>query len=148
MEFPRLIAIPERTGCFMLAEELILHYLPLMFPGYRVVSKTLARITRSADIDADAVYRNKRIPTDRLLYRLDLKQYDVDAPMGPTLDCSAVRIPLRMHIGGPDTPLVSVGQAVTRGQLIAQPNGMGANIHASICGTVTAVTGDYIEIRK
>ena len=54
--FPRLISIPERTGCFMLAEELILHYLPLMFPGYKVVSKTLARITRSADIDADAVY--------------------------------------------------------------------------------------------
>lgn len=54
--FPRLIAIPERTGCYMLAEELILHYLPLMFPGYRVASKTLARITRSADIDADAVY--------------------------------------------------------------------------------------------
>ena len=54
--FPRLIAIPERTGCYMLAEELILHYLPLMFPGYRVVSKTLARITRSADIDADALY--------------------------------------------------------------------------------------------
>ena len=54
--FPRLIAIPERTGCFMLAEELILHYLPLMFPGYRITSKTLARITRSADIDADAVY--------------------------------------------------------------------------------------------
>ncbi len=54
--FPRLIAIPERTGCFMLAEELILHFLPEMFPGYKVVSKTLARITRSADIDADAVY--------------------------------------------------------------------------------------------
>ncbi len=54
--FPRLIPIPERTGCFMLAEELILHYLPLMFPGYKVTSKTLARITRSADIDADAVY--------------------------------------------------------------------------------------------
>ena len=54
--FPRLIAIPERTGCFMLAEELILHFLPLMFPGYRVVSKTLARITRNADIDADSIY--------------------------------------------------------------------------------------------
>ncbi len=54
--FPRLIAIPERTGCFMLAEELILHYLPELFPGYKVLSKTLARITRSADIDADAVY--------------------------------------------------------------------------------------------
>ena len=54
--FPRLIAIPERTGCFMLAEELILHFLPEMFPGYKVAAKTLARITRSADIDADAVY--------------------------------------------------------------------------------------------
>ncbi|MBQ8556456.1 MAG: polyphosphate kinase 1 [Clostridia bacterium] len=54
--FPRLIAVPDRTGCYMLAEELILHYLPVLFPGYRVASKTLARITRSADIDADSVY--------------------------------------------------------------------------------------------
>ena len=54
--FPRLISVPDRTGCYMLAEELILHYLPTLFPGYKLVSKTLARITRSADIDADAVY--------------------------------------------------------------------------------------------
>ena len=54
--FKRLIALPDKPGCYMLAEELILHYLPLMFPGYRVISKTLARITRNADIDADAVY--------------------------------------------------------------------------------------------
>ncbi len=54
--FQRLIPIPERTGCYMLAEELILHYMPLLFDGCRVVSKTLARITRSADIDADSVY--------------------------------------------------------------------------------------------
>lgn len=54
--FPRLIEIPERKGCFILAEELILHYLPVLFPGYRVASKTLARITRNADIDADSIY--------------------------------------------------------------------------------------------
>lgn len=54
--FPRLIEIPERKGCFMLAEELILHYLPLLYPGYRLAAKTLARITRNADIDADAIY--------------------------------------------------------------------------------------------
>lgn len=54
--FPRLISIPERTGCFMLAEELILHYLPLMFKGYKITGKTLARITRNADIDADSIY--------------------------------------------------------------------------------------------
>jgi polyphosphate kinase len=40
----------------MLAEELILHYLPLLFPGYTISSKTLVRITRNADIDADDIY--------------------------------------------------------------------------------------------
>lgn len=91
---------------------------------------------------------NKRVPTERLLYRLDLKKYDVDAPIGPDVPCGEVRIPLKMHIGGPDEPLVSVGQRVSRGELIARPNGLGANIHASIDGTVTQVTGEFIEIRK
>ncbi|MBR6028485.1 MAG: polyphosphate kinase 1 [Clostridia bacterium] len=54
--FPRLIEVPERKGCFMLAEELILHYMPLLFPGYTITSKTLCRVTRNADIDADAIY--------------------------------------------------------------------------------------------
>lgn len=98
--------------------------------------------------EPDGGIDNKRLPTGRLLLRLDLKQYDVDAPMGDYIPCDAVQIPLKMHIGGPDTPLVTVGQRVTRGQLIAEPNGMGANIHASIDGTVTQVTGEFIEIRK
>ena len=72
--FPRLIAIPERTGCFMLAEELILHFLPEMFPGYKVVSKTLARITRSADIDADAVYDEDLNYRDHMAEVIKLRQ--------------------------------------------------------------------------
>ena len=54
--FPRLIPIPERKGCFLLAEELILHYLPLVFSGYKVKYSALGRITRNADIDADSIY--------------------------------------------------------------------------------------------
>lgn len=54
--FPRLIPIPERKGCFLLAEELILHYLPLIFSGYKIKYSALARITRNADIDADSIY--------------------------------------------------------------------------------------------
>lgn len=54
--FPRLIPVPERKGCFMLAEELILHFLPLVFSGYKVKYSALARITRNADIDADSIY--------------------------------------------------------------------------------------------
>lgn len=54
--FPRLIPVPERTGCFILAEELILHCLPFVFSGYKVKYSALARITRNADIDADSIY--------------------------------------------------------------------------------------------
>ena len=54
--FPRLIPVPDRTGCFMLAEELILHCLPLVFSGYKVKHSALGRITRNADIDADSIY--------------------------------------------------------------------------------------------
>ena len=54
--FPRLVPVPSRTGCFILSEELILHFLPLLYKGYKVTSKTLARITRNADIDADLIY--------------------------------------------------------------------------------------------
>ena len=48
----------------------------------------------------------------------------------------------------PDEPVVTAGQHVSKGQLIARPSGMGANIHASIDGTVSAVTEEFIEIRK
>lgn len=53
---PRLIAVPGQPGSYMLSEELILHFLPKVFSGYRVVSKSLIRVTRNADIDADALY--------------------------------------------------------------------------------------------
>lgn len=72
--FPRLIAIPERAGCYMLAEELILHFLPELFPGYKVASKTLARITRSADIDADAVYDEDLNYRDHMAEVVKLRQ--------------------------------------------------------------------------
>ena len=40
----------------MLSEELILHYIPKVFKGYQIKEKSLLRVTRNADIDADALY--------------------------------------------------------------------------------------------
>ena len=54
--FGRLIAVPGMQGTYMLAEELILHFAPAVFKGYKIKSKSLLRITRNADIDADALY--------------------------------------------------------------------------------------------
>lgn len=72
--FPRLIPVPERTGCYILAEELILHCLPLLFPGYRITSKTLARITRNADIDADSIYDEELNYRDHMAEMIKLRR--------------------------------------------------------------------------
>ncbi|MBI5177771.1 MAG: SLBB domain-containing protein [Nitrospinae bacterium] len=94
----------------------------------------------AADIHRD--YR--RVPKDKLLRRLDVARYEMepvfhDAPW----EVDAVNIPMQMHLGAPATPVVKTGEKVKRGQLIAEiPAGkMGANVHASIGGTVTAVNG-------
>ena len=53
---PRLIQVGKNSGTYILSEELILHFVPQVFKEYTVKSKSLLRITRNADIDADALY--------------------------------------------------------------------------------------------
>ena len=53
--FERLIHLPG-GNTYMLSEELILHYIPKVFKGYQVKEKSLLRVTRNADIAADALY--------------------------------------------------------------------------------------------
>lgn len=52
----RLIPVPGKTGTYMLSEELILHFVSKIFKGYHIKAKSLLRVTRNADIDADALY--------------------------------------------------------------------------------------------
>ena len=52
----RLIPVPGKTSTYMLSEELILHFVSKIFKGYHIKAKSLLRITRNADIDADALY--------------------------------------------------------------------------------------------
>ena len=54
--FSRLIEVAPQAKRYILAEELILHFLGKLFPGYYVKEKSLVRVTRNADIDADALY--------------------------------------------------------------------------------------------
>lgn len=51
--FDRLIPLPSDKNRFMLSEELILHFASDIFDRYKLTSKTLVRIIRNADIDAD-----------------------------------------------------------------------------------------------
>ena len=52
----RLVEIPGGEGRFVLSENIVLHYIGKVFKGYKVIGKSLIRVVRNADIDADALY--------------------------------------------------------------------------------------------
>lgn len=54
---------------------------------------------------------------------------------------------LRQHVGKPCVPCVKKGDKVVVGQLIATPQGLGANIHSSVNGVVTKVDANAISIK-
>ena len=91
------------------------------------------------------------VPSKRLIARLGLKAFDKPAPVTTQgVTPSEVKIPLSQHVGAPCTPIVSVGETVSVGQMIGQipEKALGAPIHASIPGQVTEVTDKYIAIRR
>ena len=70
----------------------------------------------------------------------DHKRPAADAPVRKMPLPARLYVPLLQHIGAPARPTVLVGQKVSKGQMIAEPQGMvSAAIHAPTSGTVTAI---------
>ena len=101
---------------------------------------------------ADPMAENRLIPISRLVSRLNLGPwYPHHAPLQEQeYNPEKVTMMLKQHVGAPATPVVKTGDAVKKGQLVAEiPDGaLGARIHASIDGIVAQVTGEAIEIRN
>lgn len=96
----------------------------------------------------DPLAQFRRVSVDRLTSRLGVKKYDKPAPITEGFKTDKVRILLSQHIGAPSVPCVSVGDTVKKNGVIAsaKEGALGVNIHASVSGTVTAVTEKYIEL--
>lgn len=93
----------------------------------------------------------RKIPPRSILARLGgIKGYDNPVPPLAEVAPDLVSIPLSQHIGAPAQPQVKPGDKVDIGQLIGKcPDGaLGANIHASISGEVTAVSDSVIIERR
>ena len=115
------------------------------------VASSGVRARKEVYTTVDSGLENKKVPVSRLIARMGLKKYDVPAPLvdkALTTDC--VRIALRMGVGAPSVPKVQVGDKVRKNQLIADiaEGKLGVKMHASISGTVTDISSDYIEIRR
>jgi Na+-translocating ferredoxin:NAD+ oxidoreductase RnfC subunit len=106
-------------------------------------------VGKTAQPDAMRPYR--RIPTKRLIRRLNLKGYAAFAPFYPTeLQPDKVVLPLKQHIGSPAEAVVKAGEAVAMGQLVAEiPRGkLGSRIFASIAGRVSECSQERIVIER
>ncbi len=90
----------------------------------------------------------RRAPTVKVAARADVLRYndytirELVRAMPKTVD-----IPMKMHSGAPCTPTVSVGDIVGAGDVIGTSReGVGTNIHASICGRITAVSDKRVKV--
>ncbi|MDR2441042.1 MAG: SLBB domain-containing protein [Planctomycetaceae bacterium] len=96
---------------------------------------------------------NRKTPTTRLIQKIGLAGYPNKAPLEDRLlEVQSVTLPLRQHIGVPCIPVVRSGDTVQTGQSVAErpitdgKPALGADIHASITGTVIEVNQESIRI--
>lgn len=108
-----------------------------------------AKTEKIVPYEVEPLRDSKKVPTKRLIARLELTDYNVDAPLNLNIfKIKTVKIMLKQHIGVSATPLVNVGDTVFKGTLIATCNEqLGANVHSSINGNVTKISKEYIEIK-
>lgn len=105
------------------------------------------RDTDEFEVDENREYR--KVPTKRAAARAGVLEFNKDIEEFDTFEPDSVRIKVKQNIGAPPTVVVSDGQKVKKGDLIAKiPEGaLSANLHASVSGTVT-VDGDSICIKR
>jgi len=106
---------------------------------------------KRSDLQPHPMRDYRLVPTHRLIARLGLTEWEEQACPFDEAGYSPekVSIPLQQHLGAPARPLVSPGDRVTVGDPVgAIPEGkLGAAVHASIRGRVTAVSDTRIDIQ-
>lgn len=93
----------------------------------------------------------RRVPIKQLMKRLNVLEYEKPTPYRNDFKSpNSVKIYLKQHVGDSSIPNVNIGQTVNKNDLIGkmEEGKLGANIHASISGTVTSVNSEYIIIEK
>jgi Na+-translocating ferredoxin:NAD+ oxidoreductase RnfC subunit len=92
---------------------------------------------------------SRRVPLSQLRRRLKIEDYECETPY-QAIDCRPrkVRIKLLQHVGKPAAPVVKPGDKVKCGVAVGRvaDTDLGADVHASIAGTVKQVTDTWVEI--
>ncbi len=100
-----------------------------------------------ATVQPHGLFPFRRVPVRRLKLKLGLDGFVDKGPLAAeALHTGRVVLPLQQHLGAPCTPVVRPGDRVREGDLVAAPpeGTLGANIHASIGGTVRSTDGSVV----
>lgn len=114
------------------------------------LAKEGVRYQPKLDITVRADREFRKVPTKRLMVRMDIYRFDRYAPLlEEKLKTKEVTILMKQHVGVPAVPVVSVGDYVKEGDLVGKvPEGkLGADIHASISGKVVFVSDEAVVIK-
>ena len=99
----------------------------------------------------DSMRDYRAVSPKNILIKMGLSKYQsMILSTMKKIETAEVVIPLQMHIGAPSVPVVTVGDHVCLGDLIADipQKALGAKVHASIAGQVMSVDNQQIHIKK
>lgn len=103
------------------------------------------------EVKVHPMKEGRRVPLKMLMKKLNLSDYDAQTPFTKEYpEPASVKILLKQHVGVTAKPVVSIGDKVKEGTLIADiaEGDLGAKIHSSIAGKITQVSEDYIRIQR
>ncbi len=109
------------------------------------------KFTQQKPVTVHPMKEYRRVPLAQLRKRLKIEDYEAETPFDPAMPAPArVRIKLQQHAGKPAKAVVKKGEKVSKGAAVGRvrANELGANVHASIDGTVERVTDSYVEIAR
>jgi len=97
------------------------------------------------------IKEGRRVPLKQLMKKMDLTKFNAATPFNTNSPMpDKVKIMLKQHVGAPAISVVNIGDIVNKGDLIGKvdPQNLGANIHASISGTITEINNESIIIER
>ncbi len=97
------------------------------------------------------IKEGRRVPLKQLMKKMDLTKFNAATPFNTNSPMpDKVKIMLKQHVGAPAISVVNIGDIVNKGDLIGKvdPQNLGANIHASISGTITEINNESIIIKR
>ena len=103
------------------------------------------------DVKVHPIKDGRRVPLKQLMKKLNVIHYNQDTPFVENFPKpNSVKIKLKQHAGSPADAIVSMGDIVSAGDMIGKINSdlLGANIHASINGSISEINDEFIKISK